>query len=696
MLYQFELFKEYLRAWKKSKEIHGIIVPGEVGIGKCIYFSPDDFMISSEGKSVTIKDKPKEIITLNENTLKLEKSKVINYYKRKINRLIYLELKSGKSLSLTPEHPLYTIKGWKEVNKLKTGEFVATPRKFPITPTREIRECEVKIIAYLLAEGHLGQSISFTKKDQVILDDFESAIKEFHSNLKIYKALRRDIPTYIVRQKKVKHNPNKFTNPIKIYLNKLGLLGKRSGDKFIPNHIMTLSNKQIKLFLGILYSCDGFIGKKREIQYCSKSKLLIKQIQHLLLRFSIVSTSHARFSCASNSKNKIKRLYYYLDVSGKTDVLKFINFFSESFICKFKKERLLRIKKDLENIKENTNKDIIPFKEYIRKLKIKYRESFRDEYGRFKKGYKCSLKLNSQKVRQIDDRNTDISRESAKDYTNYYPDKRLKKLADSDIFWDKITKIEIKDGNFDVYDIEVEDNHNFIVNDIIVHNSFEIEKCLKDEEYELVNSHTTPLKLYITLYNTRNSFLVIDDVLELFKSKDTSGLLIAATQTGIKPRVITWHTTSEKLGVIPYKFNYKGKIGIICNRLPTHLDHLKSRCFYFELKLSYTEMIEKLEEVSKGMRLSDKLIKFIKRNTDESTAKEILNIRLLIKLNSLFKEFPNKWQELGLYLIKQDKRLYVLKRVIEKYANLEDQIQAYKKLTNRQRSSFYKDKAKLS
>ncbi len=224
--------------------------------------------------------------------------------------------------------------------------------------------------------------------------------------------------------------------------------------------------------------------------------------------------------------------------------------------------------------------------------------------------------------------------------------------------------------------------------------TWSVEQALKNEEYVLINTHITPLKLYINLYETRNSYLVVDDVLDLFKNKDTSGLLIAATQTGNKPRILTWHTTSEKLEVPP-QFEYNGKIAIICNKLPVHLEHLKSRCFYFELKLNYNEILAKLEEIRKSMRMPKKLLEFIKENTNEATPEEVLNIRLLIKLNSLYKKYPKKWKDMGLYLIKQDKRLYILKKILDKYDKVSDQIKMYEQLTGRKRSSFYKDKQEL-
>lgn len=45
-------------------------------------------------------------------------------------------------------------------------------------------------------------------------------------------------------------------------------------------------------------------------------------------------------------------------------------------------------------------------------------------------------------------------------------------LAESDIFWDEIVEVKELTGRFKVYDILVPGTHNFVANDIIVHNSY--------------------------------------------------------------------------------------------------------------------------------------------------------------------------------------------------------------------------------
>ena len=48
----------------------------------------------------------------------------------------------------------------------------------------------------------------------------------------------------------------------------------------------------------------------------------------------------------------------------------------------------------------------------------------------------------------------------------------LLRLAASDVFWDPVASI-IPAGSEDVYDLTVEDLHNFVVSDIVSHNSIE-------------------------------------------------------------------------------------------------------------------------------------------------------------------------------------------------------------------------------
>lgn len=65
-----------------------------------------------------------------------------------------------------------------------------------------------------------------------------------------------------------------------------------------------------------------------------------------------------------------------------------------------------------------------------------------------------------------------VSRERAGRLAQVMNSKDIEHLATSDIYWDKIESIDA-DGLEDVYDLTVPGNHNFVANNIIVHNSIE-------------------------------------------------------------------------------------------------------------------------------------------------------------------------------------------------------------------------------
>lgn len=67
---------------------------------------------------------------------------------------------------------------------------------------------------------------------------------------------------------------------------------------------------------------------------------------------------------------------------------------------------------------------------------------------------------------------SNISRERALRVSRIVKNRQLERLAVSDVYWDRVAAIE-PDGIEDVYDLEVPGHHNFVANDIIVHNSIE-------------------------------------------------------------------------------------------------------------------------------------------------------------------------------------------------------------------------------
>lgn len=463
-----EQWKGYLKKQFTKNPKQAVFVMGKVGIGKCIHFnSKSDFVLSGDGKLIQIKDLPKNIITLNDK-YKLEKSKVKKDYNREVTKLLRVTTKTGKKIELTPEHPLYTIDGWKEAKELKKGDYIATPRKYNLNLKKTMSVDYVKIIAYLLAEGSLsGKGIQFTNSNSIIINELKNCIEKYYPFLTLKKMSGKY--AYGISRKNLSNKKGLKVNKLMDDLKQLELYGKNSKTKFIPNIIMELNNKQIAIFLNRFYSCDGW-ASDNQIGICLKSEIIIRQIQHLLLRFGIISTIYKKLKCATNTKEKKKYIYWELLITSN-DSKKI-----------FKKEIGFFLKYKIDNIKinknTNTNNDIIP-------IKPVKKQDFREDNGRFKKGHTNKLLL--PKLPMAFNWKYP-SRDTLNKFADYYKDENYKRLANSDIFWDGIKSIEILNGKFKVWDIEVEHNeHNFIANDIIVHNSQTTKQVADELGYEFID-----------------------------------------------------------------------------------------------------------------------------------------------------------------------------------------------------------------
>lgn len=429
---------------------HVAIVCGKRGGGKCL--TGDTLITLEDGREIPIQDLEKEskkIFSLQSN-LKIKASKKEQFYKRTVNKVLEITLRSGRKIKLTSEHPLLTVTGWKESKELKKGSRIATPRIIPKFGSKRLRDCEVKLLAYLIAEGHLGNGfVLFCNTDDKILSEFKKEISSFDKGLKISSHGHKNLRI-------AKNENGKEKNSLRKYLDTLGLYNVKSETKFIPETIFQLPREQLSLFLNRLFSCDGSINfdkNKKEyiISYSSSSPKLIQQVQSLLLRFGLLSIIRTK---------KTKKLPNYelkIMVSQNLEYIEKIGFFG-------KKEK---IQKKVKAKTSNPNVDTIP-----KEIWEIYRPKNWAIVGK-ELGYKTPKSLRSTI-------NYSPSREKLLKIANCEKNKDLENLATSDIFWDEVTSIKEINKRQVVYDITVPKTHNFVANNIIVHNSYTMSVLIEE------------------------------------------------------------------------------------------------------------------------------------------------------------------------------------------------------------------------
>ncbi len=379
-------------------------------------------------------------------------------------KVVYeLKTRSGRAIKASANHPFLKLQGWTRLDQLKAGNKIGLPRELPKhTSSERFSDQETILLAHLLGDGCIlpKQPYHYTSADEENIETVSQTSKELFG-----------IQPRIVKQKNWYHiylpapyklGPKKH-HPITHWFNHLGIERAPSYKKRLPESLFTIDLEQTSLFLRHLWATDGNLSFKRSkgrktsgaIYYASSSKILSEQVQHLLLRLGIHSTI-ATVPSARGYRNM-----YHTHVSGTNNQKMFLSLVgSAGKRGKIIPELLIK----LEKIKPNPNCDTISKEAWptvIQKAKEKQQLGWRQICADLGMSYCGSTLFKSG-----------ISRERMRALYKVLPDKELLHLAESGVYWDEISSItEI--GMEDVYDATVEDVHNFVANDIIVHNSIE-------------------------------------------------------------------------------------------------------------------------------------------------------------------------------------------------------------------------------
>ncbi len=301
---------ELLKAYGKKLGL-GVLFYGPPGCGKCL--SEDSEVLLPDGRCVTIKEvvdrREPYILTLTEKH-KLAVQKVSGWWKLDGKPLLKITTSRGRVVECTPEHPFLTRNGWEDACTLKEGDLIGVPRHIPIFGNTVMKESEIKILAYLISEGSLTQSSpKFTNADPEILEDFQSAIKQFDSSLHTNtysKVGQGNVLTLQVCGRYINALGPQEKSTLQVFLDTNKLSHTSSYNKKVPETVFTLQKHLLALFLNRLFSGDGWFEEKeqegtlygtkriRKIEYSSNSETLIRQVQHLLLRFGILSSIHKK------------------------------------------------------------------------------------------------------------------------------------------------------------------------------------------------------------------------------------------------------------------------------------------------------------------------------------------------------------------------------------------------------------------
>ncbi|WP_375500038.1 replicative DNA helicase [uncultured Nostoc sp.] len=418
------------------------------------------------------------VLALNEATMQLEKAIVSNAFSTGVKPLFTLTTRLGRKIRATGNHKFLTINGWKRLDELTPKQHLCLPRHLPSYGKQTMTYAEVALLGHLIGDGCTlpRHAIQYTTREIDLAQNVAFLATEVFGD-SIVPRISPERGWYQVYLSAAQNLTHRVRNPIAKWLDSLGVFGLRSYEKFVPQELFLQPQESIGCFLRHLWSTDGCIklvaGKNlRPIAYyATSSQTLAFDIQTLLLKLGINATLRI-VPQVGKGRNQ-----YHVIITGKPDLQLFI--IHVGAVGKYKLRSLQDIFQHLENSIHNPNRDIIPRDVWkIEVVPAMQAIGFTTRILQASIGVSyCGSTL--YKV--------NLSRERALKVGNVVQSSKLVTLAKSDVYWDEILSIEYS-GEEEVFDLTVSGLHNFVANNIIVHNSIEQDADLvimlyRDEYY---------------------------------------------------------------------------------------------------------------------------------------------------------------------------------------------------------------------
>jgi replicative DNA helicase len=433
-----------------------IIVAARPGMGKCL---PGSALVYDPGTGARrrLRDIVDEVERGEEAWVaalgidqKLVPARVAAAFRNGRKTIHRLTTRLGRRIEATDNHPLLTIEGWTPLSQLKPGDRIAVPRSLPRnSPSSEMEDHELVMLAALIADGSLTKGtprFCFGDASGEVVEEVRRAAAAFGLRLNEDGSGTATISA----------GRGANANPVRELCEHHGIWGKRSGDKFVPDAVLGLADDQIARFLSVLYACDGhiYVGRSySQVGYTTISERLARDVQHLLLRLGIIATiRHLRRPVYDGTGKRALEVR----ITGRNGLVAFCHRIG----ALGKHEKASAVLGSLAGTRETTNVDTLPSETWTR-----IRSALGDR----------PVRALSEATGRPPSHNwhigkRGISRELLSQIAVGLDDQELWEFATSDLWWDEVVSVE-EFGEDETFDLNIPGLHNFVADDVLVHNS---------------------------------------------------------------------------------------------------------------------------------------------------------------------------------------------------------------------------------
>ncbi len=507
----FQLFSGVTKHLPDGSRIRGdlhMLLIGDPGTGKCL--SGDTRVTLADGSEPEIRelvesnlDDPKPVddgvwdhVDIPVPTLQqdgtLGTGRATKVWKREAPDQMYrITTQTGTSLTVTPSHPLFVQQNGQFTpvcaKDLSPGEFIGVPQSVPTDGFNaletEYRKSQAynavelslpdewtpalgRLLGYIVAEGYVERRenhtgyVSITNNDEAILTDISQTLSELGLNA-------------TVRESHDGKNAKEIICSSGEFVSFLSELDSRlltgSETQRVPPAILRTSAEIKAAFLKAYIEGEGHVSAtQREISVASMSRELLVNVRSLLLSLGIT----AQLAERQNGS-------YRLRISGGQ---------FEQYLAKVGvvTQRKTQAALEHDDTRGNTNLNVVPnigseLKRIRKALGLPQASCNlpRSTYQHYERGRRNpSRDALARVVSAFEDAAIDtapnqsaIASDGGAD-TLIHDIRALRQLADGNVGWEKIDQIELVDTEDEwVYDLEVEQTHNYLSNSIISHNS---------------------------------------------------------------------------------------------------------------------------------------------------------------------------------------------------------------------------------
>lgn len=236
-----------------------------------------------------------------------------------------IETDCGRIVHAAIDHPFLTPAGWVRADELEIGTTLANVSVPEVDGNQIHKPEEMRLIGYFVGDGNCTYgklndnsrntlAARITCMDPTQGEDIITCAEALGFKASYSKA-------------KTGARTINLSNGVRSWLEAIGLAGHGSWTKRVPSFVFSASNDLIANFIGAYFACDGTLTKRSQerrdlgISFSSVNRVLLEDMQHLLLRLGIQSRVRSHRQGGFKGENYLS---WRLTITSYDETAKFI------------------------------------------------------------------------------------------------------------------------------------------------------------------------------------------------------------------------------------------------------------------------------------------------------------------------------------------------------------------------------------